>query len=223
MGNLCADLGAVARTLPEKDDCLRPYLEKFATVLQSEAESVDQMDPVLEPMVSAPFREYALYVHSLAVSIVRSLTVVMSWSLLSSRYVDALKATVAKCDAVNAEAEVMQDMLDAERKNKAEIERPNSQNVSMAAVLGKPPAEVQAEKLAESERLIAQLTNAVQSAENEVSVTDANVDADISLFEQQHTADVKFALGTYAATQREHAQRMQGMWKDFIEDMLSME
>jgi hypothetical protein len=136
-----------------------------------------------------------------------------------SRYVDALKAMLSGCDSINAEAEVMQDMLDAERKNKAEIERPNSQNVSIAAVLGKPPAEVQAEKLQESERTIDRLGNAVQTAENEVSQTNANVDADISLFSEQHTADVKFSLGTYAATQREHATRMQEMWKTFIADM----
>ena len=56
IGNLSAELGAVARTLPEKDDCLRPVLEAFAKTLTRQAESIERMVPVLEPTVSAPFR-----------------------------------------------------------------------------------------------------------------------------------------------------------------------
>ena len=130
---------------------------------------------------------------------------------------------VAGCESIDAEAEVLQDMLDAEHKNKAEIERPNSQNTSIAAVLGKAPAEVQAEKLSESERAIERLSQSVAHAENEISKVNANVDADLQYFEQQYTKDVKLALGTYAATQREHATRMQAVWKAFIEDIQQMD
>jgi len=137
--------------------------------------------------------------------------------------VEALKSMVSGCESIDAEAEVLQDMLETERKNKAEIEKPNSQNTSIAAVLGKSPTEVQAEKLRESERVIDKLTHSVTHAENEVSKTNANIEADLAYFEEQYTTDVKLALGTFAATEREHALRMQAVWKAFIEDIQGMD
>ena len=109
-----------------------------------------------------------------------------------------LQGALGKYKALQVDAQVLEDMLATEKKKLNDVSKSGSQTMSVGAILGDDPAEVQAQKKELTEAQITNLTPVVEQAYDSIEIAKSDILADLDRFNAGQIEDWRMAYGVLA-------------------------
>lgn len=185
------EMGGAVGTYAEKEDELREPLRKFQSILEHEGEKFGGMHEKMGATVVEPLRDY-------------------------HRYAECFRGALSKYKALQVDAQVLEDMLATEKKKLNDVSKSGSQTMSVGAILGDDPAEVQAQKKESTEAQITNLTPVVEQAYDSIEIAKSDILADLDRFNAGQIEDWRHAYGALADANIDYYTSTMEKWDDFI-------
>lgn len=177
------DLGTRIGVYAEKENELREPLRRLQEILDHESEKYANVHQEFGPKVVEPLRDY-------------------------KRYVDSFKSLLTKFKSLQVDAQVLEDMLESEKKKLSDISKPGGET-----------SESRAKKKESSEAQISNLMTAVEQADDSIEITKSDILADLDRFNANQINDWRVAFGAYADTKIDFYGSTMEKWEQFIQDL----
>lgn len=190
--NVCfKEMGGAVGAYAEKEDELKEPLRRFQSILEHEGDKFGAMHEKMGATLVEPLRDYR-------------------------RYAECFRGALGKYKALQVDAQVLEDMLATEKKKLNDVSKSGSQTMSVGAILGDDPAEVQAQKKESTEAQITNLTPVVEQAYDSIEIAKSDILADLDRFNAGQIEDWRMAYGVLADANIDYYASAMEKWDDFI-------